>query len=965
MDHTITTWLAQARSAGLTNEQISSELRKSGWKDTDIAELLNTNSAPDTKVSKGNYNIAEHALQTHQSRRFNLKMSIPIVAILLVLGSGAYAYSQGMISLPFVRTNGEEKILKALEQLTDKNGGEFGVTFRLAGEQRSQDVRPIDFEKITGESTSQTKADDAETRSHAMQIRTGLVLYYDDHAAYPATLTELTSNYLVSLPAQSDGSDFLYSASADNTHYSVRYTVGSPSIEEEITDSGTLPYADIADEAESSPLSDIFGAYTDEYAFDFLPSDIDVQGKISLFTSTKNQSSEDVKSILTVQGSYSSGGTTMSVDGEARRLDNKYYLQIRQFPALFFFDVSAFKDKWIVIDPETDENILGFIDLSDVTEAIPEKEKTDKLRSEISHVLNIAFQEKALTAELDRKEEINGKKTQKIKFTIVPDKLPGFVSAYRTDAANRGVDISGAEELLKTLTNPEFIEQASALLKNSTFSAWVDVNSSTPRKLELSIVLVPPDSAEKLKDRQFRLTLGFTFDHLGEEPSVKVPEDTISTDEMQRLMSGQSVEEFNVSKQISSITDIRSAIARYKDVNDSYPDTLDALLEEPPKTDDSSELSYELQSSGYFYSLKKVPTDVYTNQPFEYTKNDTGYQLIYTIHFPPEQSESSDSPLTGMSEYYRSQYREGQNTATETFVSVETAKTEDADKDGLSDYDESVHKTSNYNKDTDGDGVNDGDEVKAGTDPIQEKQPGGVVITPIPTEVDTYAPTTTPIAVTSSDEDTDGLFDYMEWLYGTSPTTADTDGDGYTDGEEVVTGNTPFSSASEKRLTSVTTAGPLSETQGTISFWTQDADWEDSSYHNLISIVSEAGQEAVLIRKGAQYVGIIFDDSPVTAWSTVAPFTPDVWHHVVITWEVEKVPELYFDGELLTEYIGTQGSTTLKEAEAQLLNQKLFILTGFRFQKYSDGGASVEDYQQIEEHVDSTWVESAYAEGKS
>ncbi|MDK7272744.1 hypothetical protein, partial [Actinotignum schaalii] len=64
--------------------------------------------------------------------------------------------------------------------------------------------------------------------------------------------------------------------------------------------------------------------------------------------------------------------------------------------------------------------------------------------------------------------------------------------------------------------------------------------------------------------------------------------------------------------------------------------------------------------------------------------------------------------------------------------------------------------------DTDGDGVNDGDEIKNGTDPNK------------------------------GDTDGDGLTDGEEKVIGTDPKNPDTDGDGINDGDEVNGTKNPF-----------------------------------------------------------------------------------------------------------------------------------------------------------------------------
>ena len=83
---------------------------------------------------------------------------------------------------------------------------------------------------------------------------------------------------------------------------------------------------------------------------------------------------------------------------------------------------------------------------------------------------------------------------------------------------------------------------------------------------------------------------------------------------------------------------------------------------------------------------------------------------------------------------------------------TETASTDDADGDGLSDRQEELYGTNPWEADTDGDGLNDGDEIRFNTDPL------------------------------AIDTDRDTLLDGAEvHKLGTSPTNPDTDGDGLND----------------------------------------------------------------------------------------------------------------------------------------------------------------------------------------
>ena len=76
-----------------------------------------------------------------------------------------------------------------------------------------------------------------------------------------------------------------------------------------------------------------------------------------------------------------------------------------------------------------------------------------------------------------------------------------------------------------------------------------------------------------------------------------------------------------------------------------------------------------------------------------------------------------------------------------------------------------IYGTDPNNPDTDGDGYNDGDEINAGSDPLD------------PCDPDTNSPT--------CDSDGDGIFNVDEIAGCTDPFIVDTDGDGLTDGEEL------------------------------------------------------------------------------------------------------------------------------------------------------------------------------------
>jgi gliding motility-associated-like protein len=119
---------------------------------------------------------------------------------------------------------------------------------------------------------------------------------------------------------------------------------------------------------------------------------------------------------------------------------------------------------------------------------------------------------------------------------------------------------------------------------------------------------------------------------------------------------------------------------------------------------------------------------------------------------------------------------------------IDALATNDCDNDGLDNAGEILAGTDNTNPDTDGDGLNDGEEV-TGVDQVSTV----IVATGTSDPLDACDPN--PFAIPTGDCDNDGLTNVAEQLGAdavansgdeTDPTNADTDGDGYNDGEEVL-----------------------------------------------------------------------------------------------------------------------------------------------------------------------------------
>ncbi len=116
----------------------------------------------------------------------------------------------------------------------------------------------------------------------------------------------------------------------------------------------------------------------------------------------------------------------------------------------------------------------------------------------------------------------------------------------------------------------------------------------------------------------------------------------------------------------------------------------------------------------------------------------------------------------------------------------------DSDGDGLSDYEEVVfYGTDPQRWDTDGDGLGDFFEVRAGLNPRSAYSNAVTTLVYPPGGGAPFLQTIPGPHDAAGDTDFDGLSNLLEQVYGTDPTLRDSDGDGVSDGEEFTQGSNP------------------------------------------------------------------------------------------------------------------------------------------------------------------------------
>ncbi|RJO59692.1 hypothetical protein C4546_01245 [Candidatus Parcubacteria bacterium] len=279
-----------------------------------------------------------------------------------------------------------------------------------------------------------------------------------------------------------------------------------------------------------------------------LPPDALIDGHITFFgkthkiTDTQNLLDEG-SGIMMIAGSYTGDGQKYSLDYELRYLDKKLYFIIRQMPSIPLFDLTAFKDQWFYVDQQTLGESASDLGFSNVNKNFPNSAEVEKLKTEINILAKFAIKSKALVLKNSGVEAIDGQAAQKISVALNRENYPAMIEAYRTDAGSRNVSIKQIEEFLNKLNAPLTKEEVlvNNYIKELSLNFWFNKSDFSPRKFELAAVLLPEKPAEKIKDKQFRMTVGVNLNHINEQPNVEVPQEAKSLEEILVSLSERRV----------------------------------------------------------------------------------------------------------------------------------------------------------------------------------------------------------------------------------------------------------------------------------------------------------------------------------------------------------------------------------------------------------------------------------------
>ncbi len=618
-----------------------------------------------------------------------------VIAILLVLGVIAAKLTHWN---PFVGNLPSDQVIsKMLDSIPDVMSAHYDVGASFVSEQREQGAQSLDV--ALPEFAQQKEA--LKRDQQRLSARSSIIIALQNHEIktkqYPISLASIFQgnsdtildpsthqqygyrqeqggkNYTLDIELETDAAARAYQkALEDAAKYSD--TVVSPSKPTKLIQAHdetaptyvSLSFSDVS----PSPLG-----FNLDGLYQYLP--VDIKANLAVAGQGNSDATKANDSSFNVAGTLALGSTTFAGGVDVLKKADTFYIRLNDAPSFGFFDLAAIKGKWVTVRPE--DRVTGITGVLSSDSNISGKNGGAILIKQYQ-ILFRALKEENLIQVSQEFPQAKTAQGSLYHYAIKLDRSK-FADFYKrlTDETQKEfgdkAPLKFSQETLAYLQSEDFTKFYDVLDENTQLELWVDASSFAPRKISYTYRFVPPDSLTKLKGKQYKLNLVAGLSDINQPIAVEIPGGAISVDEAQVLLTGDSPEKIKYDRQVSNIRTIRNAIETYYGYTGHDPATLSELLKNisdvPAGNDKPSGFArYEIDimKKNKDPFLSSLPKDVYTGNDYEYKSDGKTYTLTYQLKLPPKnENVIRDYEYDSI----RSEYVEGQNTATEKTASVE------------------------------------------------------------------------------------------------------------------------------------------------------------------------------------------------------------------------------------------------------------------------------------------------------
>ncbi|MDD5342183.1 MAG: hypothetical protein PHI73_02505 [Patescibacteria group bacterium] len=470
-------------------------------------------------------------------------------------------------------------------------------------------------------------------------------------------------------------------------------------------------------------MTAVKSAHSDlEFAFTLTQANNSSNGKLKLLMDSDQSNLQGQ-----LQGTFASTGSELKFDIDIKSANDIFYFRIPKIPQIPGLDVASLSEiegKWFRLDPvemqKAAEDALKNSGLTNqnTNTQLPNQEQQKKLLDQAKELVN-----KYNLYSVDKRlpdQKLDGVNCYRYSLAINIDEIKKFTqellnSSLQTLSSNSGITsetiqsaVDAIYKNVKALSGEMAIGKKDYFVRQLVVKASMDVETDT--KADFTITL-----------NQSKINQPVTVEAPTESENFMSLFQDFLTGFMGGFTGGTSEDVsignlLNVQSQATQIDNLQQALAIIYENSGDYPVSLETLVSALGDACDNTGLPTQTLAC----SLKDEveTTDVFTNQPYAYEKEDGAYALLYQMDFSDEEAAS-----------IRGTYVKGQNTLTPDSISLEAEaqadtangdgnSSTDTDGDGLSDTEEAEWGTEPSKADSDGDGFLDGEEVESGYNPL-------------------------------------------------------------------------------------------------------------------------------------------------------------------------------------------------------------------------------------------------------
>ena len=481
-----------------------------------------------------------------------------IVWFIIVLAGGVAAFAYVKKIGPFAISAYTESnfFSNLLEKSSMIDSLSYAVSATFGIKQREADAKPFTVQISNAPKLREQYQNDAERAKNVSSILS--VLKYKDYTAnannvvYPTSLKKLspsTNGYYgnISINDPSSGEEYAYVVAKNGKNFGLKVKFET----EEAIDSIKDGYGYVATSTIIKGNEVIFTKDSSVYFYlspeppkpflvsmqelvRMLPPDIDISMVMSASSDLKSDIADWFFNVDT-EGNF--GDLTYKVNVDALKKNSDYYFRVNNIPSLFISDLASLKGKWIKVPTNIASSTNSqnyYSELSYLAKELPEYEKTYKENRQnfldlTKQIISIADSEKLiLFKKPPRKEKVEDRELTRYELSIRKEAILSFYTKVAelidSNEKFRDFDSMADQGMVEYLQSQEFSDVFDYYDKNISFTFWAD-SEGFPAIVQISMRVVPPDTATQLADKQANLIFRALVKDINKPINVEIPKE--------------------------------------------------------------------------------------------------------------------------------------------------------------------------------------------------------------------------------------------------------------------------------------------------------------------------------------------------------------------------------------------------------------------------------------------------------